>query len=49
MAKACLALIEAGVFPRGRTETVRMLLNSVPACAESHVAELQKRLLAAER
>lgn len=49
MAEACLALIEAGVFHRRKTETVRMLLNAALKDAEvregAHVAGLQQRLL----
>lgn len=52
MAEACLVLIEAGHFGPRRTETVRMLFNSIPKDAavrnEPRFADLQNRLLTAE-
>lgn len=52
MAEACLVLIEAGIFTRRKTETVRMLLNGVPDDAEARngprFAELRRKLIAVE-
>jgi hypothetical protein len=48
MAEACLTLIEAGAFKPRKSQTVRMLLNAIPADAEvrkqPRFTELQKKL-----
>ena len=46
MAECCLALIEASVFHRRKTERVRMLLKGAPPQARE---ELLRRVLVLER